>query len=534
MTLAIGMMYAQFRIDYKNNIATMLNELFDKFRIKPAPAISTPLDSLTTTHKWVEHLQQLHEYEAHQQVVLLLDTYNRSKVPFDIQRLHILGAIEHAGSKLQHGLITQFLKNHADYKYAGKSLWQEIVAFYWQLAQAYQEMANTILHHQQRDSTALPTMVLRAIHYLGKLIQWRYFRYELPSAQTWHTLHKLYKLAELHGFAKQSMVLKGSAYCSCEQAYARILLLHLMRPVGLSPSEIELAAYWAWKWREAIVFSKEFDANIHSHCIALSDSLPPQAINGHAVALDSARYWAINDVVAQMDRVKSNTGSQTKLIKLYGVPYADSPNVLLQHIHAKLTSTTTPAENSVFDMPATVKVSCGNRSILNAFKDTAPNPQATAYYQATGHPSEAYYRLSMAPDDTTCNVKAHDLLISFDQSNRHIQTLSAIRWMEQSASSTITLGMERLGCSPQLIKLHAVQDAIAPSPFMLAADQLVFVGIAEKLATTLVSFQHMKHKYYDMQEGDYIYRIRIQFLLEQKPGWLRVQFVRLTRRYQPA
>lgn len=520
--------------DTKKTVALrMLNELFDKFRIKSAPADITPLDSLSATHKWVNQLQQLHEYEAHQHVVILLGAYNRSKAPFDIQRLHILGAIEHFGSKLQHGLITQFLKNHADYKYAGKSLWQEIVAFYWQLAQAYHDLTNATLQHKKSASSALPTLVLRALHYQGKLIQWRYLRYELPTPQTWHTLNKLYKIAEQHGFAKQSMVLKGSAYCSCEHAYARILLLHLMRPVGLTPSEIELAAYWAWKWRETITLSKSFDPAQHSHCIALSDSQPPHSLSGQAVALESVRYWSIDGVLAHMEGTHSNLGSHSKLIKLYGVPFADSPNTLLQHIHARLTSPTAFGDSSVFDMPAAVSVSCGEKTIIDAFCNPAAAPHITAYYQAIGHPREAYYRLNITPGNPNCKVKAHDLLVSYDETLTRIQTLSAIRWLEESASSTITLGMERLGLLPLLVRLHAIQDSITTSPFQSEATKPGFIGITETHASTLVSFQHMPHKYYDMREGDYIYRIRIQALLEQKPGWLRVQFIRLTRRYQP-
>jgi hypothetical protein len=510
----------------------MLNELFDKFRAKTVPADTSPLDSLSAAHKWVDSLQQMHEYEAHRQVVMLLSAFNRAKAPFDIQRLHILGAIEHYGSKLQHGLITQFLKNHADYKYAGKSLWQEIVAFYWQLAQAYHDLTSAVLQHKESATSALPTLVLRALHYQGKLIQWRYLRYELPTQHTWHTLHKLYRVAEQHGFARQSMVLKGSAYCSCEHVYARILLLHLMRPVGLKPGEIELAAYWAWKWREAVSLSRKFDAAQHTHCIALSASLPPQSLNGHEVALDSIRYWGIHGVIALMEGMGSNSGGNTKLIKLYGVPFADSPDALLRHIHTSLTSTTSLADTSLFDMPAAVNVSCGEHTILEELRNPGSNPNITAYYQATGHPGEAYYRLNITPD-VPCKIKAHDLLVSYDESRTRIQTLAAIRWMEESASATITLGMERFGIDPQLIELHQVQDSAAPSPFQASTVDRAFTAIAEAKASTLVSFQHMKHRYYDMREGDYIYRIRIQTLLEQKPGWLRAQFVRLSRRYQP-
>lgn len=512
----------------------MLNKFLDKFRPKTISPEMVPLSSLSATHKWVSQLQQTHEYEAHQQVVVVLNTFNRVQAPFEIEQLHILGAIEHFGSKLQYGLITQFLKNHADYKYAGKSLWHEIVAFYWQLAQAYQSMTNAILHDSKAHASALSTVVLRALHYQGKLIQWRYLRYELPTSQTWHALHKLYKIAEQQGFAKKSMVLKGSAYCSCEQAYARVLLLHLMRPVGLAPNEIELAAYWAWKWRETISFSKDLDASQHTHFIALSDSLPPQSINGQVIAEESIRYWSIQGVIAQLESFRANPGNNnTRLIKLYGVTFAESPDTLLNHIQVQLTSVMSLLDTSAFSMSDNVNISCGKTCIMDAMHKPGSSKYITASYQATGHPGEAYYRLRIAAGTPACRIKTHDLLISYDQDMTHIQTLATVRWLEETPSATLTLGMERLAYSPCMLQLHPLQDALAPSVFSQSAPHLGLPVIAEAHASTLVSFQALQQSFYDMREGDFIYRIRILSVLEQKPGWSRVQFARLTRRFLP-
>lgn len=512
----------------------MFNELIDLFRNKKSTSTHTlPLENLTATHKWVDQLQQLHEYEAHQEVVSLLDSYNRSTTSFDVQRLHILGVIEHVGSKLQHGLITQFLKNHADFKYAGKSLWQEVVAFYWQLAQAYQSMTTEAMNHSHAAGSALPTLVLRALHYQGKLIQWRYLRYELPTPHTWHALHKLYKVAEQHGFAKKSMVLKGSAFCSCEQAYTRILLLHLMRPVGLSPSEIELAAYWAWKWRDNMTLAKKFDASKHDHYIALSDSLPPQSVNQQALALESVRYWSVNGIIANTEGLHAVSSNHSKLIKLYGVPFANSPENLLQHIHTKLTTTVSISETAEAETPTAMNVGCGEKIILNALRNPASSQHIMAQYQATGHPGEAYYRLKLKADNSACKVKAHDLLVSYSDNLSQIQTLAVVRWLEESTSPNITLGMERLSSKPCLVQLHALQDSVASSPVMPPELDVDFNAIIDTSADTLASFKKLTHKYYNMRDGDYVFCIRIDQYLERKPKWSLVRFSRLSRRFDP-
>ena len=511
----------------------MLNDLIQKFNVKNRPAKGSPLANLTATHQWVEQLQQLHEYEAHQQVVLLLGEYNRLTTPFNDQQLHMLGVIEQFGSKLQHGLIAQFLKNQADLKYAGKSLWQEIVAFYWQLAQAYQRLTVT-KPHQQKYASALPSMVLRALHYQGKLIQWRYLRYELPTPQTWNALHKLYQYAVLQGFSEQSLVLKGSAYCSCEQAYARILLLHLMRPVGLSPSEVELAAYWAWKWRDTLHFRTDFDADRDTHFVALLDNAPPQSLDSHVGASASVRYWSIADTVQQLKVLQASLAQHDATIKLYGVTYTANPNALLKHIHSKLVSSTSHVHNNMTSPSSEVQISCGNKTIVSALANTGSIHRTHATYRAIGHPDEAYYCLDMKANDDGCKTSTNTLLIVYNEQLTKIPALSVVRWIERSSHASITLGMERLGLTPRLVAFHPLSDAIAPSPFLTETASCEFIAIALNQPSTLVSFHAIQRKYLDIRDGDYIYRIRIRAILEQTPHWLRVQFIRLSRSYQPA
>lgn len=514
----------------------MLNNLIGKLRAKARPDTTSPLDSLAATHLWAEQLRSLHEYEAHRQVVLLLDQFNQLTTSFNDQRLHILALIEHVGSKLQQGLIAQFLKNQANLKYAGESLWRDIVAFYWQLAQAYQRVSSVGML-QQKYASLWPTMILRALHYQGKLIQWRYVRYELPTPQIWNALHSLYSVAVAQGFSGRSIVLKGSAYCSCDQIYARILLLHLMRPVGLTPDDIELAAYWAWKWRATIRFDTIFGGGEHSHFVALQESAPPQALDAHLPRPGSALYWSVGDTLAEIKTLLANTEqSQAQAqaqVKLYDVPYTADKKSLLTHIRAKLSDRTSPANQHTAQMPEQVHISCGEKNVIAALAHPESSERLIAYPQLIGHPDEDYFRLNVPRDAARCEAGINDLVMVHDEAGIGTPTLSVIRWAEKSDRANATLSMEKIGVTPRLVDFLAVAEASAPTPFADAAPNTALVAISLSQPSTLISFHAVERRYLDVLEGDYIYRIRIQALLEKNAHWLRFRFTRLSRTYRP-
>lgn len=507
----------------------MLNLFLDKFLQKPDLAASTPISTVGAAQKWVLSLAKLHEYEAHQQIIKVLKLYNQGHPPFDPQRLHILSIIEQAGSKFQHGLITQFLTNHANLEYAGKSLWKEIINFYWQMALSYQVLTNAALHGGEQGSAALPGLVLRGIHYQGKLIQWRYLRYELPTAQIWHSIHKLYRLAEQHGFAQDSLVLKGSAYCNCEQAYARVLLLHLMHPVGLSPNELELAAYWAWKWRDAIKLNKNYRGSEHTYCVALSDSLPPQPTYGNIIALESARYFSMQTVIDLLIQSQATLSQRHKHIKLYGVPFTDDPTSLLNHIHTQFTYIDSDPELNRVNMLTEINIVGCKPELLSALHQLDKVSPLLAYHEAAGHPVEHYYRLNLPSSSLECPIRQHDLVLVYNEDKTEVASVAAVRWMEISTSKTTTLGLEQLGLVPRLVTLCEVHDVFSPCAFMHGENELAFPAMYFLQSSNLIALHAIDGKYYDMLSDDYVYRIRISARLEHQYDWLRTRVNVLTR-----
>ncbi len=426
------------------NMATLLGQ-------KMRPKQESPLESLKALHQWLAQLTSYPEYDAHQRVVSLLDEFHRLNVSHDVQYIHLLGLVEQAGSKLQYGLISRFFSNQQKNKAANSAFLQEITAFYRLLAQIYQHLVK-IHAHQNTSHSLLPTLVLRALHYHGKLIQWRYLRFELPTAQVWQAVNRLYLLAQHHEFSGKSMILKGNAYASCEAVYARILLLHLMLPVGLTAHEIELAAYWSWKWRDMLHLSSS--KNQATHTIDLTGNQPPHLNIRPANKDGSVLYWSVRDVLEEIITTTSKTGSTPQTIKLYGVPCTADRRPVLEYLHARLSNRTI---SSTHELPAEVTIGCNAES-----HEIVPLSQHNLQYFAaqcriTGHPNEAFFQLTVTEEMSLCHIN-HGHLLLIETSPTTSPILAIVRWIDKKGRRLTTLGMERLGKAPRIITFQPVED----------------------------------------------------------------------------
>ncbi len=510
----------------------MLDHLIKKIRSKLRWGETSPLDSLSSTHTWVAALQGLSEYEAHQEVLVMLEKFNRLGPSFSEQHLHILGVIEHAGSKLQHQLIARFLKSQADIEYGDITHWTEITTFYALLAGSYQSIS-LIESTRNKYASSLSIAVLRALHYQGKLIQWRYLRYEMPGPQDWEILHKLYQIAVEKGFSDRSLILKGSAYCTCQSVYARILLLHLIRPIGLSPLEIELAAYWTWKWRDTIQLSDHLDPARHTHFITAGDNASPQPLDNTMPPVSAAYYWSVSETVEQLKNLGQTLAQSASQIKLYGVFFTADKREAIKHILFRLTSRNSTHTYTVTAFPERIKVSWGEKTVIAELADSRSRHPVSAHHEMIGHPDENHYRLNIDSGSSHLKTGLNELLISYNDQMTEILALSAIRWIEKSCATELTLGMEKIGHLPRLVTFNALADSAGPRMLGKAGDEGKFIAVVTSEPNALISFRALPSRYLDMRDGDYIYRIRLQEILEQTRSWVRIQFTLLTRCYQP-
>lgn len=152
-----------------------------------------------------------------------------------------------------------------------------------------------------RWGTMLPLLIQRALYHHAMQIKWLWLRYQVIPPYLWARLHKLYAVAEKHGFARLPLPLPGRAGAdsSCEALYLRPQILHILRPDTLLPCEIEQADRWIARWNNSVFLEKTMAAEKHRYAVNLNSSAAPRPV----VMLESAgdyRYWDIGLMLAAM------------------------------------------------------------------------------------------------------------------------------------------------------------------------------------------------------------------------------------------
>lgn len=499
----------------------------------------SPFATLHSTRRWVEQLQFHHEYEAHQMVVDALNQFNLSSAVLDERRLHILAVLRHAGCKLQEDMVTQYLKNQATFRYAGKSLWQEIFAFYWQLALAYQSFVKAATRNQPALDQQLPTITLFALYYQGKLIQWRYMRYETPTPDAWRNVHALYAIAECSGFAGRHLKLSDRAEASCTHLYAHILLLNLINPIGLSPWKIELTAHWAQNWCRQLQPAALFDPQLHTHWLDLSGCEPLHRISDHPVEGSALRYWSLQSVLTALEITR------VQLINpppspLDGIKKEAEVPGLLDDIHAILNRGGPQRHAPRLEQNKSALLACGFDQVLHALNGLAGSMRAAPLESwimqdegADGYGLTHYGGPASLPD--------HGALIGLHSGAKaHPWSLAAVRWIDQQPGHPVKLGAERLGSAPRVVALHGVGHLMSESIFSLVnppADCIptpcIFLPAQDEHSSSLVvgDTSIAPTQIYDMLDGNYIYRVRITHEQDRSQNWLLLKFNILTRHH---
>lgn len=499
----------------------------------------SPFATLHSTRRWVGQLQLHHEYEAHQMVVDALNQFNLSSAVLDERRLHILAELRHAGCRLQAGMVTQYLKNQTAFRYAGKSLWQEIFAFYWQLALAYQSFVKAATRNQPTLDQQLPTITLLALHYQGKLIQWRYMRYETPTSDAWRNVHALYAIAECNGFAEQRLKLSDNAEASCIHLYARILLLNLINPIGLCPWKIELTAHWINNWCHQLQPAAQLDPQVHTHWLDLAGCEPLHRIDDHPVEGTALRYWSLQSVLTALEVTR------TQLINPPPSPLdgiineADAPG-LLDDIHAILNRGGPQRHAPRQEQNKSALLVCGFEQVLQTLGDAAGS-RRSAPLESWIMQDEGVDGYGLTHYGDPANIPEHGALIGLHTEGKaHPWALATVRWIDRRPGHPIKLGAERLGTAPRVVALYGVGHLMSESIFSLVnppADCVptpcIFLPAQDERrfssALMVGDMNIAPAQIYDMLDGDYIYRVRITHEQDRSHDWLLLKFSILTR-----
>ena len=509
----------------------VLKHLADMLGRKFQPQDDSLFANLDAANQWLAGIARMPDLEAHRNVTTLLEQHLQTPVPPSDMRFQVFGLIEQKGSKLQYELIRQYLGNPLD-KSGQSRYWTRIVNFYQLMAKNYQALVDLDLAQEELPET-LPVNVLRALHYHGKLIQWHYIQFILPLPHVWQNLHRLYRIALDQNFAQQTMVLKGSAYATCEAVYARILLLHLMHPFDFQAIQVELAAYWSWKWRDAIHFESRVATGTRSHFVDLSSGNPPQTYGkpptrGEVICFDITP--ALQGLRSYQIKLENDPG---KLIKLYGLPCLTDRITVLQRINTHL-GAKCHLHHGASHLPVYVQIRCSQTNII----DSLVNPHLCSRVQGrchtAGHPDEPWFIINIVEAHSELKLQQNQLLV-VDTGPSTPTILAAVRWIDEKGEQLLTLGLERLGQSPRVVSYRPVTDPTTDPRTLAQTEDTDALAVALSSPTAMVGFHAVQHRWLDVTESNILYRVKPLAAQDSNPQWLLFPVIRLSRtRLEPA
>ena len=524
------------------------SDLFSVFRKKQ----DDPNTSFQAAKRWVSSLPLEDEYEAHRMIVNALSLFNASKEPLNRERLKVLIRLDESSYPLQQSLCDHYMRNRKTLKNMEKTLWKGIFALYWHFAHGYQAFIKHILTNEGAKSelkSFLPHITTRAIHYFGMEMKWRYFHQEGVDSNMWRRLNKLYRISESLRFNHTKIKLHGAMrLTTCADEYVRSMLLNLLNPTSLSAEQIEILDSWLMRWTKLVTLDLVFDANKHTHYVDLSQGAGAFRVSQGAQGGEKNRYWSIKEIVAQLDKVRSDLRAGVLPEKLELPIDCRLPMCLdlLDQVSALWSQSGAarilPSETG----RQAVNVACGMAAIYECLKENSPNLPGTGEnldYRNHAHwmfENEGEEGFGLKIETTGCEDAAIDNLVGVKtMSGNSSWEIGAVRWMTHSVSDKFCIGVEKFSHSPRLVELSAAGNEFSATQNPSNSDkapqstEAIFLpkvdrhGMASSLIMPDTAFS--ASGMLDLLDKNAVYRIRLTNVLENSQGWIRVRFDVLSR-----
>jgi hypothetical protein len=234
--------------------------------------------------KWLSQLQLTNLSLAHATLRKQLDELNRCPIKGSdrLQTLEVLretlAAVQNDFAKKLAGKKLPLASDEFILLNTLSSLWQSMLDGYMRCLQSA-EMGDKALAAQ----AAL--LCQRCVQYSHLQID-DFLRAGCePSGKTWRQLHELY--AHIEALALQGEAVRDACYhpghpVTCRTLYAKTLLMHRARLLGLSPSHWNIAERWLSLWGDAIT--------IEPRCSISKNDAPPWGVDlAGTLALHSVR-----------------------------------------------------------------------------------------------------------------------------------------------------------------------------------------------------------------------------------------------------
>lgn len=267
-----------------------------------------PLSNLKSATRWLASLSGGDVLATHGSILAELKRFNDNLKLASKEQLALLMLLDERSQDLQDALVQQYLRSSRMSRGIESQLWHAINGMYWEVARGYHvfvmEYSRNAKNHQ--NEVLIPLITLRALRTLGKYLKWRAMRYLQPGQNIWASMHKLYLVAETHGFQQDKRVIypQGTATYSCESMYLHTLMFALANTGTLYPRQLHLVDQWLDTWSSTLNLDSQLFFHQHTFAVDLSADHAPRRVRNPAVD-KPIRYWGTAKLGHRLEAIQS-------------------------------------------------------------------------------------------------------------------------------------------------------------------------------------------------------------------------------------
>ncbi len=502
-----------------------------------------PASSLYETKRWISALPLKDEYQAHRMLVNALNLFNSSTEPLNKERLKVLMRLDDGSQAMQHSLCLRYFENRDVRQNVEQTLWKEIYALYWHMAQGYQafirEYLDDLENHETRKE--LPLITARALHYCAMEIKWRYFHQEPIQPAMWKRLHKLYRLSESHGFANAKVKLDVDGMTgTCMQIYISILMLDMLAPTSLRPAQIEQIEIWLKRWGNTMSLDNHRESSLHTHGVDLSNTAGACKLIPN-MEWDKPRFWNIRPFLDKLGLVVKAL-QEGRPTDRFGIGRRCKGKECLELLEQMSSLWMRSVAARIYPRDAAdekmVEVLCGIDMVLASLEGVPPEQSCANSVTSMKWPlkNESDHGYGLSLDAASCNHATIGKLVGLRQLDDPGKWLvCALRWMSNVTQDQVSMGLEKLSDAPRVVSIQPLlpsdQLDVVPSAHVMKAlflPNVDAVGMSSSLVVPTAEFA--TNRLLDLHDQNLAYKIRLTVVLEKSEDWSRVKFDIMGRR----
>lgn len=265
-----------------------------------------PLSNIKTATRWLESLASGDVLASHDAILTQLKRFNANLKLASKQQLALLMLLDEKSQDLQDALVQQYLRSSRMSRSIESQLWHAINGMYWEVARAYHvfvmEYSRNAKNHQ--NEAMIPLATLRALRSLSRYLKWRAMRYLQAGPNIWVGMHKLYLVAETHGFHLQKIEIypPHKTSFSCESVYLHALMFELANNGTLYPRQLHLLDQWLDTWSGTLNLDNQLFFHQHSFAVDLSADHAARRVRNPAID-KPVRYWGTAKLVQRLEAI---------------------------------------------------------------------------------------------------------------------------------------------------------------------------------------------------------------------------------------